>query len=108
MTTHEEVEALFSHMQDKFDSTKAEGLDAVIQFELTGDGGGKYWIKIANQTLTYGDGADATARMTVRSTTDDFVALMEGNLQPMQAFMLGKIKVAGDTGLAMKLMPLIG
>ncbi|MFN8377165.1 MAG: SCP2 sterol-binding domain-containing protein [Anaerolineae bacterium] len=107
MTTREEVEALFPHMQEKFDPAKAEGLDAVIQFELTGEGGGKYWIKISDSTLTYGEGTDPAARMTVRGSTDDFVALMNGKLQPMQAFMLGKIKVAGDTGLAMKLMPLI-
>jgi putative sterol carrier protein len=108
MATREEVEAMFPHMQEKFDPAKAEGLDAVIQFELTGEGGGTYWLKIANGTLSYGDGADPTARMTVRGSTDDFVNLMNGKMQPMQAFMLGKIKVAGDTGLAMKLMPLIG
>lgn len=107
MVTREEVEALFPHMQAKFDPAKAEGLNAVIQFDLTGDSGGKYWIKIADDTLTYGEGADPEARMTVRGTTDDFVALLNGSLNPMQAFMLGKIKVAGDTGLAMKLMPLV-
>ena len=108
MATREEVEAMFPHMQEKFDPAKAEGLDAVIQFELTGDGGGKYWLKIADSTLSYGEGVDPSARMTVRGSTDDFVSLMNGSLQPMQAFMLGKIKVAGDTGLALKLMPLIG
>lgn len=107
MATHEEVEALFTHMQDKFNPEKAEGLDAVIQFDLVGEGGGKYWLKISNGTLNYGEGTDPAPRMTVRGSTDDFVALMNGKLQPMQAFMLGKIKVAGDTSLAMRLMPLI-
>lgn len=108
MTTREEVEALFPQMQEKFDPAKAEGMDAVIQFDLTGEGGGQYWLHIVNSSLAYGEGANPAARMTVRGSTDDFVSLMNGKLQPMQAFMLGKIKVSGDTGLAMKLMPLIG
>lgn len=107
MATHEEVEALFTHMQEKFDPEKAEGLDAAIQFDLAGDGGGKYWVKISNGALTYGEGADPAPRMTVRGTADDFVAILNGKLQPMQAFMLGKVKVAGDTTLAMRMMPLI-
>jgi putative sterol carrier protein len=32
---------------------------------------------------------------------------MTGGLNPMQAFMTGKIKIQGDTSLALKLMPLI-
>lgn len=107
MATREQVAAMFPLMQEKFDPTKAEGLDATIQFDLTGEGGGAYWIRIADRTLTTGEGKAESVRMTVRGTADDFLSLMDGKLQPMQAFMLGKIKVVGDTNLAMKLMPLL-
>ena len=39
---------------------------------------------------------------------DDFQALISGNLNPMSAFMSGKIKVDGDMGVAMKLQSLFG
>lgn len=107
MATSEEVAAMFPMMQEKFDPAKAGGLDATIQFDLSGEGGGQYWLKISGGKLTTGEGSSEGARMTVRGTADDFISLMNGQLQPMQAFMLGKIKVAGDTNLAMKLMPLI-
>ncbi len=107
MATREEVAAMFPMMQQKFDPSKVEGVNAVIQFDLSGEGGGKYWIRIADNELTYGEGTAEGARMTVRGTADDFLGVINGTMQPMQAFMLGKIKVSGDTNLALKLMPII-
>jgi putative sterol carrier protein len=45
--------------------------------------------------------------MTLKASADDFYGMMVGSLNPMQAFMTGKIKILGDTNLALKLMPLI-
>lgn len=107
MANQAEVAATFPAMQEKFDPSKAQGMDATIQFDLTGEGGGQYWIRIAGQTLTTGEGPATSPAMTVRGSADDFLAVVNGTLNPMQAFMLGKIKVAGDTNLALKLMPLL-
>ena len=38
---------------------------------------------------------------------EDFVAIREGQLDGMQAFMMGKIEVEGDMGLAMKLQEVL-
>ncbi len=38
---------------------------------------------------------------------EDFVAISSGELDGMQAFMVGKIQVEGDMGLAMKLQTLL-
>ena len=37
---------------------------------------------------------------------DDFLKLAQGALDPTMAFMQGKLKVAGDMGVAMKLQSL--
>ena len=47
--------------------------------------------------------ADATGSLS----WDDFMALSQGQLDPMMAFMQGKLKVAGDMMLAQKLAPLL-
>ncbi|MDZ4769110.1 MAG: SCP2 sterol-binding domain-containing protein [Chloroflexota bacterium] len=107
MATRDEVAAIFPEMAQRFDPGKAEGVNAVIQFELSGDNGGSYWLKIADGTLQTGEGASENPKMTLRSTGDDFASMMSGSLNPMQAFMMGKIKIQGDTGLAMKLIPLL-
>lgn len=49
---------------------------------------------------------DAEADCTVSVSFNDLKALMAGDLNPMSAFMFGKIKVSGDMGVAMKLQSL--
>ena len=43
---------------------------------------------------------------TVNVSWEDFQGLMQGTLDPMMAFMQGKVKVAGDMSVAMKLQQL--
>jgi len=49
---------------------------------------------------------DAPADATVNVGWDDFQGLLQGTLDPMMAFMQGKVKVAGDMSVAMKLQQL--
>jgi len=46
---------------------------------------------------------DTEAACTVDITLEDFNAMLSGELNPMTAFMGGKMKVSGDMGVAMKL-----
>jgi putative sterol carrier protein len=47
--------------------------------------------------------ADAEADCTMTASADTFEGILEGNVNPTAAFMMGKLKVEGDMGLAMKL-----
>jgi alkylation response protein AidB-like acyl-CoA dehydrogenase len=49
---------------------------------------------------------DSDADCTVRVSEEDFVKLVQGNLNPMGAVMSGKMKIDGDMGVAMKLQEL--
>jgi len=107
MATSEEVAGIFSTMVERFDPAKSKDLNATIQFDLSGDNGGAYWLRIADGKAESGAGQSESPRMTLKAKADDFVSILNGSLNPMQAFMTGKVKIVGDTGLAMKLMPLI-
>jgi len=108
MATSEEVASIFTTMINRFDPSKAEGVNATIQFDLSGDNGGSYWLRIADGKAETGVGQSENPRMTLKAKADDFVGMLNGSMNPMQAFMMGKVKIQGDTNLAMKLMPLIG
>jgi putative sterol carrier protein len=102
--TRDEIAGIFPEMVAHFNPDKAQGVDARIQFDLSGDNGGNWWLKINQGQATTGEGQIDSAQMTVRSKADDFVSMINGSLNPMQAFMSGKIKVQGDMGMAMRFM----
>lgn len=51
---------------------------------------------------------DKEADCSVSVAQQDFADLLSGDLNPMTAFMTGKIKVDGNMGVAMKLQSLFG
>lgn len=51
---------------------------------------------------------DKDADCTVKVNKDDLDAMLSGALNPMNAFMGGKLRVEGDMGVAMKLQSLFG
>lgn len=108
MTSQQELAHLFTSMAANFDPSKAEGVNAIIQFDLSGDNGGLYWVKMADGKAESGTGQIQSPNMTLRAAADDWAAVVKGDLNPMQAFMSGKLKIQGDMGLAMKLQSLLG
>jgi len=64
---------------------------------------GKLFIDGAAGKVTNEDGA---AEATVKVDFEDFKNLAQGKLDPMMAYMSGKLKVDGDMTVAMKLQQL--
>ena len=78
-------------------------MNATILFDLSGDNGGLFWIKVADGVAATGAGEVSDPSMTVKATADDWFAVATGQMNAMQAFMTGKLKILGDMGLAMKM-----
>lgn len=98
------VVELMSKMPKAFLPEKAPGLDAVIQFKFTGAEAGDWYAAIKDGACTVEQGAHPSPKMTLSADSADYVKIFTGELDGMQAFMQGKIKLAGDLNLAMKLM----
>lgn len=102
------IQEIFENIDEGFNPDKAEGVDAIFQFDLTGEGGGRYWIKVANKTAEVEEGTHPEPTLTVTAEASDYLAMVNGELNAMMAFMQGKVKVKGDMGLAMKLQAMFG
>jgi len=76
----------------------ATGFDRSVKIDLGADGA----ILIDGQSATVGDG-DGDADCTIAMSMENFEALIAGDLNPTAAFMMGKMKVAGDMSAAMAL-----
>jgi alkyl sulfatase BDS1-like metallo-beta-lactamase superfamily hydrolase len=85
------------------------GASARMQYVVTGgpEGDIKYYWVLENGKLkesSLGEIADADFTMTM--TYDDSVKVQKGELDANAAFMQGRVKVAGNMGKLMTLMPL--
>jgi len=103
LTPDQIVEALPRYLV----AEKAGTTKATIQFDLSGDNGGKWWVKIADGKADSGKGdAPDPANLTLVADSGDFVKIMLGQMDGMSAFMSRKLQVKGDMGLAVKLQTL--
>ena len=103
------VNEIFHQMRDKVMSNPAKiaNMQGSYMFELTGDGGGVYHAAFDNGAVDIAEGPIANPGCTVTMAASDFLALVNGKLNPMAAFMGGKLKIKGDMGLAMKLQSVL-
>ncbi|HET6595702.1 MAG TPA: SCP2 sterol-binding domain-containing protein [Anaerolineales bacterium] len=98
------VAELMEKMPGAFIPEKAQGVDAVIQFKFTGEEAGEWNATIKDGKVDVARGTHPSSKMTLTADSSDYVKIFTGELDGMQAFMQGKIKLAGDLNLAMKLM----
>ena len=85
------------------------GATARMQYVVTGAPGGdaKYYSVIQNGTIVENTvGEDPQAEFTLTATYDDSVKVLKGELDANAAFMQGRMKVTGNMGKLMSLMPL--
>jgi putative sterol carrier protein len=81
----------------------AAKIGAVYQFNVSGPEGGTWTVDCAVPGGKVSAGGSPDARCTVSATDKDLLAIVNGTLNPQMAFMSGKLRIAGDIGLAMKL-----
>lgn len=97
------VKELFENMPASFQKDAAAGLDVAIQFDITGDAGGKWYAAIKDGELEVIEGAHESPNLTITATAEDYVDISTGKLNEQLAFMTGRITAKGDTLLAFRL-----
>ncbi len=97
---------MMAALPNYFVPEQAAGINAVLQLDLSGEGGGQWYLTLADGKLKVDTGAAAEPTMTLALAAGDFLALINGEASPMNLFMQGKVKVRGDMQLALKMQSL--
>jgi putative sterol carrier protein len=95
--TEKVLSQIFDNMAGRFQPDRAGNQSAVIGWDITSPEGTHSWqLKVADGTCTAVQGNAEPARVTLGMALPDFLRFLTGQLDGMQAFMTGKLKLSGD------------
>lgn len=97
------IEDIMLGMPGAFLPEEAGAISATVQFHFTGKEAADWFVRIESGTCSTTKGTDTDPNVTMTVDSDDFKSLLAGKLEPMAAFMRGKLSLRGDVSLAMKL-----
>ena len=102
------VREIMDGVSQRFDSAVWGEKDSVLQFDIEGEGGGQWTAHIANGAVEVTEGLSEDPDMSFSTDSDTFIALANGDLDGMSAFMSGKVNISGNLSLALKLQDFLG
>ena len=91
---------VFDGMHESFAANRAKGVHARFQFDLSGPNGGLWWIEVNDGKCKFGHGRIPNPGVTFLASDRDWVALSNGKLPGLWAYMTGRLKIRGDQKLA--------
>ena len=98
-TARQRIEA----MPGTFRPERAGRANCVVQFHITGQDGGDWYVTIKDRKCTVAEGIADSPNATLRMDAHDYVDLATGKLGSMKAFMSGTVKASGDVSLLQRM-----
>jgi len=93
---------LFSALSGAFVPERAAGKQTVIQYDIrAGDALHKYQMEISAGACRVYEGTPQAAKITLSLSLPDLLRLVSDQLTGPQLFIMGKLSIQGDMGVAM-------
>ena len=99
----ESAREFFESLPARADASKIAGVDNTYLFDI--EGAGMWLVTVEDGTISVREG-DGDADCTISATEDNFQRILSGEQNATSAYMMGKLKIKGDMGAAMKLQKL--
>lgn len=102
-------EKLFDQLARRIDERPElrEEVGAVYQFDVSGDDGGSWTVNLRDEPIGVQTGASDDADCVITVGQSDLAGILDGSVDPQMAFMMGRVKVAGNFMLATRLRALL-
>lgn len=98
------LERIFTTMQSMFRPDQAQGQDGVVQWEVAdGDSTHVYHVIMEGGTCRAVAGPADAPKATLAFTLPNFLRFMAGEMNGIQAFMTGKVRISGDVMYAQRM-----
>ncbi len=97
------VKQIFDEFPNRFKPDGAGDWTAVIQFKISGEKGGDYYLTVGDGACSSAEGLHDSPTSTIIAADETWIGVIEGTVNPMTAFMNQKLKVEGDMSAVMKL-----
>jgi putative sterol carrier protein len=97
------VKEVFEKMPQVFNAASAAGVNTIFQFHITGDQSGDWNVTVKDNTCQVSEGVHESPTVTLTLVDQDWLALCNGTLNGMTAFMTGKLKASGDIMAAQRI-----
>ncbi|MCL1977094.1 MAG: SCP2 sterol-binding domain-containing protein [Candidatus Bathyarchaeota archaeon] len=87
----------------KFKPEKAKDIDVIVQINLTGNKPSNWIITIKDQKIQSVQGITVAPTLTLKTSEEDFLELINGKISVEKAFFSGKVNFEGNITTALKL-----
>ncbi len=106
MSVFENVTQAIESLPQSINSEKLAGMSAIIRFQVSGAEDADWTVSVDDGDVSVTQGAPQSADLTFVVSSEDLLAMFNGELNPVATFMQGRIKVEGDLMQAMRLQAL--
>lgn len=102
-------EELIKKLQETYSTADASSIKdhVAIQFNVTGEGAGALYVEITDGKIDIQPYEYFDRDVLVTTSAANLIAIAEGKLDPVNAYLTGKIKASGDLGKAVLLKEIV-
>lgn len=90
------IKERFATLEKRFKPDAAKGVNVRLQFKLSGEGGGEWYVEVKDGKCKVKEGTGPNPDATLIATAKDYKKIADGEMNKMVAFLRGKLKVEGD------------
>ncbi|MCA9572478.1 MAG: SCP2 sterol-binding domain-containing protein [Myxococcales bacterium] len=99
----ESVQQYFETLDQRFVRDAAKGVEAVFQFDISGDAGGTWHVVVKDGEMAVHAGSHDKPSAVVHAKDADYVKIANGDINGLRAVMTRKMRISGNLVMARKM-----